>query len=179
MWNVIFLFTGLFFISLLLIVFLSKKVLNSKENKVFKLVLTVSLLLYVIEIPLQLIVRKIGVENILVDIVSRIYLILLLLWYVFFSIYVIVLYLSNSNKPIFKKINIISKFVIIILAIICTIFLIFSPTEKYYDLDKMYIIGPAVNILKIFIGIYIFLWSILIVLNLKKSFNKKYIKYII
>ena len=175
MWNVIFLFAGLFFILLLLVVFSSKEVLNSKENKGFKLVLISSLLLYIIEIPLQLIVRTIGVENILVDIVSRLYLISLLVWYVSFSMYVIILYLNDNNKPILKKANKYSKIVVIVLAIMCTIFLIFSPIEKYYDLNKMYVNGTAVDILKIFIGSYIVLWSILIVLNLKKIFNKKYI----
>ncbi len=175
MWNVIFLFAGMFFILLLLIVFSSKKVLNSKENQVFKLVLISSLLMYIIEIPLQLIVRTIGIESILVDIVSRGYLISLLLWYVLFSMYVIVLYFNDNSKPIFKKISKLSRGVTIILAIICTIFLICAPIKKYYELDKMYVNGPAVDILKIFIGVYIIWWTILIFLNLKKGFNKKYI----
>ncbi len=173
MWNIIFLFTGMFFILLLLVVFSSKEVLNSKENKIFKLVLISSLFLYIIEIPLQLIVRTIGVENVLVDIISRLYLISLLVWYVFFSMYVILLYSNDIDKPIYKTISTYAKVVVVALAIVCTMFLICSPIRKFYDLNKMYVIGVAVDILKVFIGIYISLWFVLIILNLKNLFNKK------
>ena len=175
MWNVIFLFTGMFFILLLLVVFLSKKVIDSKENHVFKLVLLSSLLLYIIEIPLQIIVRTIGIDSGIVDIISRLYLISLLAWYVFFSMYVLILYLNDNNTLRFQKINKALKIIVILIAIICNVFLILAPIEKYYDFNKMYVHGPAVDVLKIFIGIYILLWIILLLLNFKKIFNKRYI----
>ena len=84
MWNIIFLITGAIFIALLVIIFFSKEVIDSKENKFFKALLIINLIEYSIEIPLQLFVRGLGIDSIAVDIFAKLYLIAIFTWFSFF-----------------------------------------------------------------------------------------------
>ena len=63
MWNMIYLITGAIFIVLLVIVFFSKEVIPSDENRIFKLILISNLVSYCIEIPLQILVRTIDINS--------------------------------------------------------------------------------------------------------------------
>ena len=62
MWNIIFLVTGAMFIALLFFIFLSKDVVNSKENKYFKILMIINIIEYAVEIILQLFVRNYGIS---------------------------------------------------------------------------------------------------------------------
>ena len=63
MWNVAFLVTGFLFLILLIMIFLSKQVINSIENKIFKFFIVANVFEYLTELPLQLIVRFFGVDS--------------------------------------------------------------------------------------------------------------------
>ena len=75
MWNLIYLVTGFVFIILLAAIFIPKEVVSSKENRIFKLIIIASIFGYLTEIPLQILIRTLGVDNILIDIFCRLYLI--------------------------------------------------------------------------------------------------------
>ena len=168
MWNITFLITGLVFILLLIGVFFSKKAVMSNENKSFKYVLIVTVSAFIIELLLQVIVKSYGVDVLIVDILARIYLLILLLWYMIFSIYVSFVSTSKKKSNMIFNIIIVAVFVVGIFAVAnLAIF-------KYYDNSKMYTYGPAVDSLKYFIGFYILLWVILLWKSPTKLINKQY-----
>ncbi len=174
MWNLIYLITGFVFIILLIAVFYSKEVFVSKENKVFKYILMANLLGYIMEIPLQILVRTLGVDYILVDIICRLYLISITISYSLFTIYVFIICFNKANKNYDKRIETSKIFVTLIEAIIMIVLFI-APYKRYYDTSKMYIEGLALIILKGYIVIQICLYIILLVVNHKKLKDKKYL----
>ena len=168
MWNITFLITGLVFIVLLIGVFFSKKAVMSNENKSFKYVLIVTVSAFIIELLLQVIVKSYGVDVLIVDILAKIYLLILLLWYMIFSIYVSFVSTSKKKSNMIFNIIIVAVFVVSIFAVAnLAIF-------KYHDGSKMYTYGPAVDSLKYFIGFYILLWVILLWKSPTKLINKQY-----
>ena len=178
MWNIIFLATGVVFLLLLVIIFFSKEVIDSKENRFFKYLILLNGIEYFVEIILQIFVRKSGAGFFISIVFSRLYLLALLLWFTFFSMYTFIISLSkpksnskHSNESIFRII----KIVHIILFICESALLIALPMYIYSDFDKMYTYGPAVEILKLFLGIFIFAWIIILIKNIKGIKEKKYV----
>ena len=98
MWNIIFLVTGAMFIVLLFIIIFSKGAISSKEIGIFKALIIINCIEYFIEIPLQLFVRNFGIDNLFVDIYSKLYLSTIFTWYSFFSIYTFVICLNKNNQ---------------------------------------------------------------------------------
>jgi signal transduction histidine kinase/DNA-binding response OmpR family regulator len=170
----IYLITGAIFIVLLIAIFFSKEVVSSKENNIFKLMLVISLLGYLIEIPLQILVRTLDVNNVFVDVFCRFYLISISSWYSLFTIYVFVICLNKDKNYYEKFISIVIKMVIA-LQVILSILLFILPIVKYYDMSKMYIQGSALDLLKLYIVIYMGLYIILLLFNHRNLKNKKYL----
>ena len=175
MWNLIFLFTGLIFTLLVFFVFFTKDIVSIRENNTFKLILIFSVIAYLIEIPLQLIVRFYGVDNMLVTWLAKIFVINIMVWYTFFTIYAFIVCFNKSNIDKYNKhIKIGTNAAFIYLAV-ASFVIIKVPILKYYDYTKMYVYGPAIDALKIILGTYIFLYIILLTINVKKLINKKYV----
>ena len=175
MWNLIFLITGAIFIILLMIIFFKKEVLKTKENQFFKYLITLNLCEYFAEILLQIFVRTIGVDAPIVDIFSKLYLITIFAWFSIFSVYTFIICLNQNNKDKyemnFKKIRNI-HLGIIIAGVISFALL---PFEKFYEADKMYTHGLAIDVLKFVMGIYMIIWIVLLFKNMREIKNKKYI----
>ena len=106
MWNMIYLITGTIFIVLLIVIFFSKEVISSRENRTFKYMLIISLIGYLIEIPLQIIVRTIDINHILVDILCRLYLISITTWYSLFTMYVFIICFNKDSQKYEKQMKI-------------------------------------------------------------------------
>ena len=174
MWNMIFLFTGAIFIVLLLIVIFSKGVINSRENTLFKYISICNAAGYLIEIPLQLLVRNVNITNPIIDIYCRVYLFSITLSYALFTVYVFVICLNKQSKRYNNAVKT-AMTVIGVIETIITLCLINIPFTKYYDTLKMYIYGPAVDLLKLYIGICLLLYIIMLLKNYKKLKNKKYL----
>ncbi len=175
MWNIIFLITGLFFIVLLMIIFFSKEVIDSMENKYFKTLLVANLVGYVIEIPLQVLVRVYGIEYQFVDLFVRLYLVAIFTWFFLFSIYTFVVCLDNTNEEKYNKRLNTFRIVNMLYWIIGVISLLILNIDKYHSLDKMYAYGAAVYALRVLSGIYVVLFIILLIKNYRQLKNKKYI----
>ena len=175
MWNLIFLITGLIFILLLMIIFFKKDILKTKENQLFKYLIIINLCEYIAEITLQIFVRTIGIDAQIVDAFSKIYLITIFIWFTIFSIYTFVICLNTGAKEKiernYRKIRNIHLGIIIA----GSISLLLLPFEKFYEADKMYSHGLAVDMLKLSLGIYMVIWTILLLKNFKQLKNKKYI----
>ena len=174
MWNLIYLITGFVFIILLIAVFFSKEVISSKENKVFRRILIANILCYMTEIPLQILVRTIGIDSLIIDVFCRLYLISISITYSIFSMYVFTICLNKENQNYEKNLDKYKK-IIFLFQLIVLAFLVFLPFEKYYDASKMFIQGPALDLLKIYIVIQIILYIVLLLKNYKKLKNKKYL----
>lgn len=172
MWNMIYLFTGLIFTFLLAIIFFFKKKINSKENKYFKILIIINLIEYFTEISLQLIIKYYSINSIIVDILAKGFLSLMLIWAMVFSLYVTLLCFKNLKDK--KKQKYLNLF-IILACIIGLLLIFFNPIQKFYDLKVMYVYGSAVNIVKLFIFSYIFLWIFQLLIKHKGLLNKEYI----
>lgn len=174
MWNLIFLATGAIFIALLLIIFFSKEVIDSRENKYFKALIIINMVEYFIEIPLQLFVRGLGIESIMVDIFSKMYLAAIFTWFSFFSIYTFDICLSKKDENKYEKKFSIIKNINLITWVIGFVLLTVVSFNKYHQGDNMYIYGGAVDLLKLFLGIYMLAWIVLLIKNYKNIKEKKY-----
>ena len=174
MWNMIYLVTGFVFIILLLAIFYSKEVISSNENIIFKRILVTNIICYLTEIPLQILVRTIGIESILIDVFCRLYLISISITYSIFTIYVFTICLNKNSKQYEHTLKKCRK-IILISQIIVSIFLFFLPFEKFYDISKMFIQGQAIDLLKGYIAINIILYIVLLLRNHKELKNKKYL----
>lgn len=173
MWNLTYLATGFIFIILLVAIFFSKDKISSKENIVFKYILIANILEYLIEIPLQIMVRTININSILVDVFCRLYLVSITISYIIFTLYVFIICFNNKKESYNKAIRNI-KIILLIIEIIVGMFLLFLPFSKYYDGLKMYIDGSAVSLLVGFIFCQLVVYIILLLFNFKNLKNKKY-----
>ena len=175
MWNLIFLITGLIFIILLMIIFFRKDVLKTRENQIFKYLIVFNLLEYVSEIILQIFVRTIGIDALIVDIFSRIYLIVIFEWFAVFSIYTFVICLNSDVKERYEKNFKKTRNIHIGISAAGILSLLLLPFEKFYEAEKMYSYGLAVDLLKLSLGIYMIVWTIMLLKNFKKLKDKKYV----
>ena len=85
MWNYLYLGACLAFTILLLIIFHSKKRINSVENKLFRILVNVSI---TSELVLQYLTITFGATNQYMILFSKLYLVSIILWFTFFSKYV-------------------------------------------------------------------------------------------
>lgn len=177
MWNIIYLFTGLAFYLLLFFVMIFKKTINNKATKLYKYLIIANGVEYIFELSLQFLVRNIELNSLLVTIFCRLYLCSILACYGVFSHYTSLICLgSNDNEKVKKK----KVFQILnnALCIIGLVLILILPFEKYYDLNKMYIYGTAIDALKLFLGIYLVSWIVLSLSNIKTIIQKEYIPII-
>ena len=169
-----FLISGAIFIALLIIVFYSKEKINSQENEAFKMIVLSNILGYAIEIPLQIIIRVVGNDYFIVDILIKLYMVAISLSCTIFTLYVFIICLNRDSKKYNNSISIIRK-VLLGIQIIVALLLIILPFSKYIDDSKMFIDGSALDLLKVFIGIDIIVYIIMLILNFKKLKDKKYL----
>lgn len=177
MWNLVFLFTGLIFIILLLVIFLSRPKIKTKENKMFLILSVLNLIGYIIEIALQIFVRKVGNDSIFGIVLSKIYIMYIFVWFSIFSIYTFLI--SNSSGKLSDYSYKIIKYTHITAIILGIIGIGIMPIEKYYSNGEMYTYGMSVNFLKIMLGVYIIIWIFRLLLNFRTIKEKKYYSIII
>ncbi len=181
MWNYLYLGVCLFFSILIIIIFNSRKRIESKENDYFKSLIYSTVFSILCEIFLQIYTLNAGVDNIITIILSRFYLVSILLWFTFFSKYIFYLFkpdTSDNNYDIklkkfqkqFKICNIIHN---IFFCISFLLFLILK-IEYYINGTEMYSYGDAVSYLRICLGIFMISWIIISIFNHKKIFKSKY-----
>lgn len=175
MWNLVFLFTGLFFILLLLCIFLPKEVVDSKENKTFKLIAIFNLIGYISEISLQLSIRYIGENSILSIVLAKIYLVVIFVWFCIFSIYTFIIGLDKENKIKYEKQYKTQKIINALNGGVGSVLLIVLPIKIFYDGEKMFSYGVSVDVLKILLGVYLVTWLGILAVNIRKLKDKKFI----
>ena len=175
-YNILFSFASLFYILLLTTVFFFKKRLNSLENKIYKYMIIFALSGVVLELSqvLTSLIMNTGFGWIN-SLVSRVYLINVLIWISLLSIYTIVI---SFEKKYYKKLS----YTIIGVCLMCSCCFLFLPIDYYFEPGKIiysYTYGTCVDLLK-FISIIFLLFSIVcMILKLKELRSKKYFPIII
>ena len=181
MWNYLYLGVCLFFSILIIIIFNSKQRIESKENSYFKSLMYSTAFSILCELFLQIYTLNAGVENIMTIILSRVYLISIVLWFTYFSKYIFYLFKPEKNEDNYdnkiekfeKKFKICDIIHNVFFLISLILFLILK-IEYYINGTEMYSYGQAVSYLRMCLGIFIISWIIVSVFNYKKIFKSKY-----
>ena len=180
--NFLYLGTCFSFAVLLLIIFNSKQRIKSFENKLFKMVMYVGISSIGCEILLQSLVMSFGLDNLLMIIISRLYLVSINLWFVMFSKYVFYIFKPEKEQINYKKkkeqfykhyaiINVIHNIEIVFFSIM---FLVL-PMQYYKNGNIMYSYGAAVDFLRSVLIIFMGSWLLISLKNIKKLSNIKYL----
>ena len=185
MWNFLYLGVCLLF-SLLLVFFIKTKArIKTKENALFEASIYVCISSIVTEIILQT-MASYKLDNVISTIFNKLYLILIVLWFVVFSKYVFYIFkpegksenFEQENEKFTKKYNIISK-IHNIVGVLFSVIICILPIEHYLEGTKMYSYGAAVDFLKISLGVFIISWLIVSVKNIKRIANIKYLPILV
>ncbi len=174
MWNLLFLFSGLLFLLLLMIIFFSKEKLSSIENSIFKIMLIANLFEYIIQIPLEYIFRFLGINGTLGIILAKVYSINIFIVFTIFTIYTFAICYNKDNQKNYMAKYRMSKYLLIVYCFICSIILLILPLHNYYNGTDSYSYGLCVDVLKGLLGIYMVVWIIQLLFNIKNLYQKKY-----
>lgn len=170
MGTTLFLSSAIAFSIILLVVFFKKKRVQSIENSIFKLAAIINLVALIIELSLQIIVLKTPIDQFqtsgLIEYWSRLYLVIIILWFSIFTIYTVQISFSNSVKT--------NSIIFSIIFVIGSSLAFFFPMNKYYDGVKMYTYGPATDVLKAIIVVYLIFWLVCLFSHFKEIKDKKY-----
>ena len=181
MWNYLYLAVCLLFTLLLLVVIVSKKRVESRENSLFSELVYVSIFSISSEIILQYLTLTYGFDNIFMVLFSKLYLISIITCFTIFSKYVFYMFRPDMNDKNYEAIN--EKFmkrynVIDSLHNICFIIsaalMMFLPIEYFKDGTMMYSYGSAVDFLRLNLLVFMTAWIVVSIKNHKKIFNVKY-----
>ena len=160
---------SLIYIISISIIFITKKRINSIENKLFKNIMVVNLIGLVIEITCFLL-GYYNVKNIILcKTMVKLYLIYLVSFVMIFTIYL--LYISSKTKNIMKW----QKALNIIYYIISILLLSILPINLVNKNGAIYANGLAANASYVLIAVYIIVWYVVLFKNFKTIKNKKYL----
>ena len=169
----IFTIYSLFYIVLLSIVYFSKKRLKTIENKIFEKIMITNLVGVILAIGSYFTISNIDKLKMINVIISKSYIVYLLTWITLFTIYIFTISTPESkdkDKEFEKNLMIFG-----ILYVIFLIMIIVNPLYYHNEDKAIYSYGPSANVMYIVSSVYIFVWIIRLVKNLKKVKDKKYL----
>lgn len=176
MTNMYFLISGFFVIVLIVILFFSNKRIDSKETKLYGLMILcnlVNIILVMFEILLGYCFEPGGLVKVFVAMTNKFDLINYVLWPTLLFLYVhYITYRDSKSYYILKK----GVTIIDCIAIVVEFLL---PIELINQDGVMGVAGPASNFVFIVAIAYIFGIAIMMILNIKKVFSKKYVPLIV
>ena len=171
-------YTGVFFLMeaiaysiLLIIIYFKKKIFNSKENKVYSLLVIISF----IELILELILDYVGPLYHKIPTISffvaKLYCAFIELWITLLLCYVMYVLINIKKK---EKYLIITRYTFIALGIIFATLNFMLPLNFMYDGNIAYTYGPSVNIVYISAGLYSITGIIFLLINSKNIKDKRF-----
>ncbi len=169
--------TGIFFsiealiyIILLLYVFFGKKVFDNEENKIYSWMIIIVFFEIILELILYLVAPLYKNITFVSVLFSKVYLMFLVLWILYFGLYAVVVSFSkkNDNNTIFSNV----KKIYILLYIVYLILNVILPINFYSSGKVIYTLGPCVYLTYAFFIIYLFLSILSIIFN-RKGFKDK------
>ena len=141
--NTIYIITGIMFTLLLILVFKIKKQNNLLSNSTY-FILTLSLLVgYILELVMYFLSTT-AINNIILEIYTKLYLIFIICWSSIFSVYTFLL--SKKDDEYNKKIMILYA----LLTVISSVAIIMLPLNITYT-NRIILTGNAINFLKVLI----------------------------
>lgn len=172
--SIFFQLCSLFYIFLLIVVYFSKKRLKSVENRLYILLAITNFLGLFLDIFSVFTIRNMNTHPILNFYISKFYLIYLLTWITLFTIYIFII--STKNKSNAKTKEYITKIFTIfsIIYSLSVIAIIVLPLYYFNENNVVYSYGPSASLLYIVSGIYMIIWIICMISNLKNIKSKKY-----
>ena len=162
---------GLPIILIIIITFNVKKHINSKETKLFNLLVIFNLIGLIIEILCSYACR-IHTEHFLIsNLILKSYLVYLIIWTDIFASYVFLISSKESSKmaKMFKSVNLVLLFVFIILIYLFPIDVV---TRNNFQIH--YTKGLSVNFSYAISGLYVIFILYLLLKNIQRIRNKKY-----
>lgn len=172
--SIFFQLCSLFYIFLLIVVYFSKKRLKSVENRLYILLAITNFFGLFLDIFSVFTIRNMNTHPILNFYISKFYLIYLLTWITLFTIYIFII--STKNKSNAKTKEYITKIFTIfsIIYSLLVIAIIVLPLYYFNENNVVYSYGPSASLLYIVSGIYMIIWIICMISNLKNIKSKKY-----
>ena len=174
--NIYFSLSGMFFITLLVIVFFFKKRLETLENKIYKLLIIFALTGGILELS------QIGTcffmntdFSWINSLVSRLYLVNILSWISLLSVYTIVV---SFDKKHYRALS----YIVIGICAICSICFLVLPIKYYFESGHLiysYTYGPSVDLLKVTSIIFLIFSIFCLMLHIKQLKSKKFLPIII
>lgn len=170
-----------FYIFLLLIVFFSKKRLNSLENKIYSWLIITNFFGVLLAIFSYMLMIKSETFGIFCTIVNKTYLLYLITWITIFSIYVFIIsynarkvskkVLQKQHASVFRNCGI----AYVIFAILIYIL------PLYYNVEgsAIYSYGPGTTLVSVVSTIYMALWAYALLRNFKNIKKTKYMPILI
>ena len=162
------------------IVYFSKKKVNTIENKIYSILISISIVGLLLELGCcyflyyKDISPMYGFLNIFIN---KIFVTYLLIWELLFTIYIFVISFFNKNiyvEKITKNKGKIISFISVI-CIVMVMLVILLPLYYYNDGTYLYSYGPATSLLYIMGGIFIIFDNFCLFKNFKEIKNKKYL----
>lgn len=171
--SIFFQLCSLFYMFLLIVVYFSKKRLKSVENRLYILLAITNFLGLFLDIFSVFTIRNMNTHPILNFYISKFYLIYLLTWITLFTIYIFII--STKNKSNAKTKEYITKIFTIfsIIYSLLVIAIIVLPLYYFNENNVVYSYGPSASLLYIVSGIYMIIWIICMISNLKNIKSKK------
>ncbi len=168
--NLYFLIISFIYLILVMIIYFSKKKINTSENKVYSILLTVTLLGVVIDFS-SVYMAFSGLHNSFFEFVNRLYLVYLLTWISLLTSYSFIISLSKKAA---KKGTSFIKIIYIPMAI----FLLFYPLAYTVEGNEFFTHGLSANAMYGLSTIYVIVMIICLLSNIKNLKQKKYVPII-
>lgn len=163
--NLYFLIISFIYLILVMIIYFSKKKINTSENKVYSILLTVTLLGVVIDFS-SVYMAFSGLHNSFFGFVNRLYLVYLLTWISLLTSYSFIISLSKKAA---KKGTSFIKIIYIPMAI----FLLFYPLAYTVEGNEFFTHGLSANAMYGLSTIYVIVMIICLLSNIKNLKQKK------
>lgn len=168
--NLYFLIISFIYLILVMIIYFSKKKINTSENKVYSILLTVTLLGVVIDFS-SVYMAFSDLHNSFFEFVNRLYLVYLLTWISLLTSYSFIISLSKKAA---KKGTSFIKIIYIPMAI----FLLFYPLAYTVEGNEFFTHGLSANAMYGLSTIYVIVMIICLLSNIKNLKQKKYVPII-
>ena len=160
---------GLIYMVLLSIIFFRKKKIDTSEIRIYSILMVITLISLCTELSIPLLIKT--EISFLINFAMKFYLVCILIWTMFFTLYVYSLSHRKKNKILFYIYTVINIFIASALLIL--------PIYLYGSGMNRYSYGPSVDLLFNISGIYMGLMIFLIILDVKNIKRKQYVPVVL
>lgn len=160
------------YITLLTILFFSKKRVKNLETKIYGYIILTCMIGCSLSLGTYYFMKNLDLYPILNIFFSRAYLIFLIFFSSFLTYYLVVVMVNKNKEGYLKKFNL-GKIIIFIYFITFSSFILFLPIEYVNNGIYLYSKGPAVDITYFATRLCIIMWILIFILRIKYLKNKK------